>query len=972
MSVRNPEPTRSRPLIGVAGIACRLPGAANPEEFWAGLVAGRDAVSSSVTPEGRKPGGYLGDADSFDAGFFRFSAVEAAATDPQQRLLLQLTWHLLEDAGVDGRSLSGLRIGVYIGCASDDYAMLTRARGAEALTAWTLVGTSRTFLANRVAHFFKLQGPSLVIDTGQSSSLAALHAAWNALCLQQVDAAIVGAVQLNVDPLGDDIVSQLGIRSPRGRCRPFGEDADGIVRGEGAAAVLLVPQPSPLTVARTPYCFLEAVAMSSDSGSAELTSPSVDGQIATLRQAYALAGVNPAQVDYVEAHGTGTPAGDPVEAEALGTVCGVGREAGSPLLIGSVKSNIGHLEAAAGLAGLIKAILCLRHGLIPATLTTGPSGAIGWTELNLKLVQENQPWPGSGAVRLAGVSSFGLGGTSCHAVLRTPVLASKTSQAGHSLMGVSEPEPLPFVISGNSRDAMRRQAAALAEVLGQEQITDVRAISRSLGRERTPLAYRAAVLASGPKELESRLRAIAEGDGAELADRPAVQGKVAFLFPGQGMQRRGLGQQLYDTHRAFRRAFAEVARLAAPSLGADLRDLMWGSEDWVDRLEFAQPALFAVEVALVALLREWGIAPDYLIGHSQGEITAAYVAGLVGLADATHLVVERGRLIASLPADGAMVAVNAPAPAVEKVLAKLTGVVTIAAVNSPASVVISGAEEPVRLAQAAFAARGTQTRRLRASKAGHSVLMEPMMDRLAEFAGRLTWKRPNGPTVISTATGKIAQGSDLVTARYWADHLIKPVRFAEAVDVARRAGTSLFIEVGPGHGLSTMVLECLDAADCTVCATLDSSNERASALSAVGGAFVHGLPLRWERIARTLRSVPLPLYAFEDKRYWLDQVTVGDEPAEALNGSAGPKATASSIRSAVLAAIADFAVNPPGERSVLTTSFADLGIDSKGALAVRSLLAKHIQVALPSTVLFDYPTPQELIRYCVQECGRMS
>jgi len=987
VSIETPDVAGSRTAIAVAGLACRLPGVANAEEFWTSLVDGRDAVASSPSREGRRPGGYVSGVGGFDAGFFRFTAAEAAATDPQQRILLQLTWHLFEDAGIDIRSLPGLRIGVYVACCSDDYAAITRARGSEAVSAYSLTGTGRSFLANRISHFFNLSGPSIVVDAGQSSSLAAVHVAWNALRDRQIDAAVVAAVQLNLDPLSDEFIAGLGVRSARDRCRPFSDEADGIVRGEGAAALLMVPGGGPLAVPPDPYCFVEAVAMNTDGGSQELTTPSVEGQVSTLREAYALAGVSPALVDYIEAHGTGTRVGDPVEAAAIGKVCGAARDAGQPLLIGSVKSNIGHLEAAAGLAGTIKTILCLRHGLIPATLGAGASRSIAWSDLNLRLVRENLPWPKRGKARWAGVSSFGLGGTNCHLVLRAPGTTAGAPSGDGDIPAAEERGPMPFVISGNSRQAMRRQAAALAVTIRRGQVTDIRTLSRSLGRRRTPLAYRAAVLASEPSELAARLEEVSAGGTAKLADEEARQGKIALLFPGIGVQRHKLGKQLYDAHPAFRNAMEEVACFATPALGRDLRDVMCGNDDWLDRLDLAQPALFAVEIALEALLRDWGVAPDYLIGHSQGEIAVAYLAGMMDLKDATRLAVERGRLMASVLPGGA-VAVNAPAEMVEGILAQLGGVVGLAAVNSPVSVVISGTEEAIGRAQEAFAARGIRTRRLRISRATHSTLMRPIREQLAEFADSLAWNAPNGPAVISTMTGRFAAPGDLVTGAYWAEHLVRPVRFADAVEVAREAGTSLFVELGPGHGLSTMVLECVPGTECTACPTLTEADERASVLSAVGAGYVHGVALNWERITGTSATAALPGYAFDEQPYWLGPAPDGRPApgslpavvpvAESLMAGSGrdpegkPNVSAADMRSIVLAAVTKLVVSDgeARERPVLMTSFTDLGIDSRGAVTIRNRLMEETGIVLPSTVLFDYATPHELIRYLRDECGR--
>ncbi|MFI8997836.1 type I polyketide synthase [Streptomyces sp. NPDC053542] len=954
----------------VVGMACRLPGAASVAEFWRLLDEGRDAVGPAPEwrPAGLAPGGYIDGADRFDAGLFRMPAPEADATDPQQRLLLELCWEALEDARIAPDALRGSGTGVFVGAGSDDYAFLSRARGPEAATAYTLTGTARAFLANRVSYAFGLRGPSLTVDTGQSASLAAVHQAAAGLRLGEYDLALAGGVQLNLAAESEAAVRQLGALSPGGRCRTFDARADGIVRGEGGGVVVLKPLSRAVHDGDRIYCILLSSALNNDGGGESLTAPDAAAQRAVLSLAYRRAGVAPEDVAYVELHGTGTRVGDPVEAAALGGVLGRDRPAERPLLVGSVKTNIGHLEAAAGIAGFLKTALSIHHGRIPRSLHfEEPNPRIDLTGLRLRVCADGADWPRDAHRRVAGVSSFGLGGTNCHAVLAGPPPvgpgAAPERPAGTPADAAG---PLPWVLSADSRAALRAQAARLADLLDTPRAPEPRTVARSLAVTRAVLRHRAAVLAAGTDDAVAGLRALAAGDSADrvLQGLPGG-GRTAFLFPGQGMQRSGMGQRLYAAQPAFAAAFDEVAAALEKPLGRPLHDMMWRRDDWLDQLQYAQPALFALEVALYRLLESWGLVPDCLLGHSQGEIAVAHVTGVLSLADAAAFVVERGRLISGLPASGAMVALQADEHEVRPLLASRADRLDIAAVNSPLSLVVSGdAREVTRIADH-FAGLGRRGRLLRISRAGHSPLMAPIQEELRAFGEGLTWHAPSGPAVVSSVTGRLAGPDDLTTPAYWAEHLCRTVRFAAGVRTLRDHDVRFFVEAGPGHGLSTMVGEADDSGTATLAAPLAGPDETLGVAELLGRAYLHGVPVDWRAVHGPGTALTdLPTYPFQRRRHWLGGAPPTPAAAQTVSPPDRPAvrraAPVRDVLSLVTRTTDEVRGDAGGERVDPARTFRELGVDSRMALTLRGRLAEATGLALPATLLFDFPTPAEL------------
>ncbi|MFJ4359877.1 type I polyketide synthase [Streptomyces massasporeus] len=961
-AARTPRP--GRPAAGaqdapvaVVGMACRFPGADGLDAFWRLLLAGEDAIGPGTgTRAGRRPGGYLPDVDLFDAEFFGVPAPEAAALDPQQRLLLELTWHALEDARTTPRELSTGPVGVFVGAGSDEYAFLSRAGDGPPST-YTMTGTARTFLANRLSHFHGFTGPSLVVDTGQSSSLAAVHQAVHALRRGECDAAVVGGVQLNLTAEGDEVVEALGALSPRGRCHTFDARADGIVRGEGAGVVVLKPLERALADGDRVYCTLLGGAMNSDGARTALTAPSEAAQREVLAAACRQAGITPAEVGYVELHGTGTALGDPVEAAALGGVLGHGRPDDRPLLVGSVKTNIGHLEAAAGIAGFIKTALALFHRRLPASLnfrTANP--AIDLEALRVQVCARHRAWPAGDAPRIAGVSSFGLGGTNCHVVL-----GEAPAPAGHEHTDAPV-SAVPVVLSGPTPTVLRRRARDLAEAVEDPgRALPLADLAWTAATARTAFGHRAGVIASHPDELARRLRALADGspDDGEggLVQGPRGEGRTAFLFAGQGAQRLGMGQGLYKEFPVFAQVFDEACARLEPVLGADLADAMWERQE-VDRTEHAQPALFAVEVALHRLLESFGIVPDLLIGHSLGEVAVAHLTGALSLEDAATLIAHRARLIGELPPGGVMVAVQAEEDEARRVVDRSPGLVGIAAVNGSRSVVLSGEESATLKAAAHFEDLGRRTRRLRVSVAGHSPLMAPVQKELRSVAEGLTWNLPAGPPIISTVTGEPVEPHRFADPEYWVHHVCAPVRFGPALGTAHRLGARYFVEIGPGRALTTLAAETVGHGTERFSAPMATRNEAADVAETAAGAHVFGLPLRWEQVlGGPARRVDLPPYPFQRRRHWLD---TADRTTPPPSAAAGPQWRGDPFDLVVTSTLQALGLGPESDLDV-GRSFSELGLDSRMAVALRTTLARITGRSLPTTLLFDRPTPASLI-----------
>ncbi|MER5352643.1 SDR family NAD(P)-dependent oxidoreductase, partial [Kitasatospora sp. NPDC002551] len=954
--------------IAVVGLACRLPRATGPEEFWAVLRDGVDAITgipgdrsgiAGAAPETGR-GGFVEQIDRFDPAFFGISPREAAAMDPQQRLVLELGWEVLEDAGAVPSSLAGSRTGVFVGAVADDYAALQHGLGLPGLTQHSLTGLQRGVIANRLSYVLGLRGPSLVVDTGQSSSLVAVHLACDSLRRGESHVALAGGVNLNLAPESFAGASKFGALSPDGRCHTFDARANGYVRGEGGALVVLKPLSRALADGDRVYCLIHGSATNNDGGGLSLTTPDRAGQEEVLREAYRLAGVDPAEVQYVELHGTGTRVGDPVEAAALGAVLGAARSAGGPLRVGSAKTNVGHLEGAAGITGLLKAVLSLHHRELPPSLHfETPSPAIPLDALNLRVQTEREVWrrPDGGPL-IAGVSSFGMGGSNCHVVL-----SSWTDAEQHSAPAGSG-SVVPWVVSGASAAALRAQARRLGEhVAASPELSPVD-VGFSLATGRTAFEHRAAVVGRDREELLRALEELASGDAAGTR---AADGSTAFLFTGQGAQRVGMGRELCAAFPVFAAAFDEVCAAVDEHLDRPLNEVITSDADLLEGTGYAQVALFAIEVALFRLVESWGVRPDFLVGHSVGELAAAHVAGVWSLQDACALVAARGRLMQALPNDGAMVSVIASEDDVLPHLAGHEGRVSIAAVNGPTATVLSGEEDAVL---AIAEAGGWKSTRLRVSHAFHSPLMEPMLEDFRRIAQGLTYHEPT-ITLISNVTGEVASPELVRSPDYWVRHVREAVRFHDGMTTLNARGVTRYIEFGPNAVLTTMGQNCVPDGEFIALLRKDRPEEE-SAVAALGRMHSAGLTVDWTAVFPGAHRVDLPTYAFQRERYWLDtpvpelDAAGAGEPSAwrdrlaALPDEAGQQEAAEEL----VRKHAAFVLGHAAPDAIDTgRAFKDLGFDSIGAVELRNQLNAATGLRLPGTVLFDHPTPAALAHH---------
>ncbi|MDQ2587911.1 SDR family NAD(P)-dependent oxidoreductase [Saccharothrix yanglingensis] len=903
-----PEPRAAEddPIV-IVGMAARYPGGVgSPQELWDLVASGTDGITAFPDDRGwdldnlfhddpahrgtsyTREGGFLHDAADFDASFFGIAPREALATDPQQRLLLETSWEALENAGIDPLSVKGSRTGVYAGVMFHDYS--TRVQDVhdipDGMEGMLTLGSHGSVASGRISYVFGLQGPTMSVDTACSSSLVALHLAAQALRNDECSMALVGGVSVMSTPVTFVEFSRQRALAADGRCRAFSSDASGTSWAEGAGMLVVERLSDAQRNGHRVLAVVRGSAVNSDGASNGLTAPSGPAQRRLIEQALADARLVASDVDVVEAHGTGTALGDPIEAQAVLDTYGQDRD--RPLWLGSLKSNTGHTQAAAGVGGIIKMIMAMRHGVLPKTLhVSEPSPHADWTSGLVELLTEARPWPEG--TRRAAVSSFGIGGTNAHVILESPAEAA---------VPASEPRAgaiTPWVLSARTPTALRAQAAKLADFLDREPGHDDDAIAAALTR-RSRFDQRAVVLGGDRDSLLAGLTAAAHGDDAPnlfvTADERA--GGTAFLFAGQGSQRAGMGRELHEAFPAFAAAFDEAAEALDPLLGVSLRDLVL-TGDGLDRTEHAQPALFALEVALFRLLEAWGVRPDRVAGHSIGEIAAAHVAGVMSLRDAATLVAARGRLMGDLPEGGAMVAVEAAAAEVTELLAGRGHEVGIAAVNGPRSTVLSGAAGPVRAIAEELGSRGHRTKALRVSHAFHSPLMGPMLEQFREVVSRIGFSAPRIP-MVSTLSGRAAGAGDFTTAEYWVRHVRESVRFQDAVRALEAGGVRTFVELGPDGVLSAMASASLSTPAALLPLLRKDRPEPRALLDTVAKLFVRGIPVDWSAVLgdRARPHVELPTYAFQRQRFWLDTPrATGSVAGTGLGGVGHPLLTAS-------------------------------------------------------------------------------
>ena len=893
------------PSVAVVGLAGRFPGARDVDELWSHLVAGRELLRRFTPEEAAADGvdpaeydhpdyvpvhGALEEIDLFDAGLFGYSPGEAEIIDPQQRLLLQCAWAALETAGYAGR---GGRVGVFAGTSMSTYLLrhvLAASSARHIVSLPVLLGNDKDHAATRIAYHLGLSGPALAVQTACSTSLVAVHLAVRSLLAGECDLALAGGASVQLPQRAGYVHERHGINAPDGHCRAFDERAAGTVPGSGVGLVVLKRADDAWRDRDTVHALIRGSAINNDaSAKVGYTAPSVQGQADVVRAALDAAGVGAGDIGYVEAHGTGTELGDGIEIAALTAAYRDSTDRTGYCGIGSVKPNVGHLDAASGVTGLIKAVLALSREVVPPSINCErPHPKLELAATPFYVTTTARPWPRTpGAPRRCGVSSFGMGGTNAHVVLE---------EAPPRPDADPEPADRPVLVvqSGRTRQTVEALGRAVVDALDAPGAPRLDDAAYTLRTGRAPLPVRRAVTVSSAAELRERLEHV------PVREVPRRVSPV-FLFPGQGSQYAAMAAPLYAGFPAFRTAVDECVALLDARLGAELTGLLCVPDPAPDTAlaltgtRLAQPALFVVEYALSRLLMGWGLRPRALIGHSVGEFTAACVAGALPLPDALALVAERGRLMSASPG-GAMLGVLADAETVRGHLVGLEDTVSIAAVNAPGAVVISGARDSVRQAAERFAAVPLRTKPLRVSHAFHSPLVEPVAEEFRRRAAAVTYGRLSTP-VVSNVTGDFVDRRNGYSAEYWARHLREPVRFSAGVARILTLPNPVLIEVGPGRSLISLAAQHPAADGVAGAATMPSSNGPSDTavralLDAVGTAWAAGAPVDWDAFTADLprRRVPLPTYPFARDRHWLDAPGANPAPPTADDGARVPAA----------------------------------------------------------------------------------
>ncbi|MGH2353694.1 MAG: type I polyketide synthase, partial [Chloroflexota bacterium] len=909
-----------REPIAIIGMGCRFPGAPGPDAFWRLLSEGRSAVREA--PAGRwdldrlydptpgapgkiytRSGGFLEDVDRFDALFFGIAPREASSMDPQQRLLLEVAWEALEHAGIAPRSLGGARCGVFVGIGMDDYGkLLVRQGDAAPADPYAGTGNGFCFAAGRISHLLGLVGPSLALDTACSSSLTAVHLACQSLRTGESDLGLAGGVNLLLSPDVTQYLCGLGALSPTGLCKTFDAAADGYVRGEGCGVVVLKRLSDALADGDQIQAVIRGSAVGHDGTSSALTAPNGPAQRKVVEAALADAGVEPHLVGYVEAHGTGTALGDPIEVAALGQVYGRGRASARPLAIGSVKTNVGHLETAAGVAGLLKAVLALRHGQIPPHRNlTRLNPHIDLAAIPAAIPAELAAWPVSEGLRLAAVSAFGLSGTNAHLILE------EAPRPPHAARPAGRPHQV-LCLSAKTAPALRQQARNFRRHLLDHPDQPLEDVCFTANAGRSHFAHRLGIVVRSPAEAAATLQAFERGETGAAGVATGVWDspdppKLAFLFTGQGAQYPGMGWSLYRSQPVFREALDRCASLLAAHLERPLPAYLTPECDPAELAQTAitQPVVFALEYALCALWRSWGVVPAAVLGHSLGEYAAACAAGVFSLDDALRLVVERGRLVQSLPAGGSMLAVFAGEEAVTRAVDMSRLGIAVAAVNCPSEVVLSGPAAAISRVGEHLQGQGIRSSPLPTPHAFHSPGMEPILDRFERVLSTVAFHPPE-VDFASGLSGRIVE-DEVCRPEYWRRQLRECVRFGDGLAALLGEGYTTFLEIGPHPVLLASAQRCLpdetpDGEYSWLASLRKGNDDWAQLLETVAKLYASGVPIAWQGVDQDVprRKIALPVYPFERQRYWFAQAPAqGAAPApipgrdrDAAAGEQGP------------------------------------------------------------------------------------